>query len=194
VDYQWYEGASGQTGALIPGATGASLDTGALVATRAYWVRVSNGAGSVHSITALVTVNALHLAILQQPQSQVVAPGSTATLSVIAQGSGVIAHQWYAGLPGDVSNPVPGATAASFTTPALAQSSTYWVRVTDASGSVDSQAAVIAVQSGGPGGSGSGHVIPTLPDLGLALLAMLLAGLAMRGALKPARARREPAP
>jgi hypothetical protein len=42
-------------------------------------------------------------------------------------------------------NPIAGATGRTFTTPALNWSSDYWVRVTNACGSVDSNTANITV-------------------------------------------------
>jgi hypothetical protein len=55
LTYQWYIGASGNTGSPVPGATNSTL----LVAppsTTSYWVRVSNACGSADSGTATVTI------------------------------------------------------------------------------------------------------------------------------------------
>jgi hypothetical protein len=53
--YQWYAGASGNTGSPVAGGTGSSL-TVTLSGTTSYWVRVSNACGSADSATATVTV------------------------------------------------------------------------------------------------------------------------------------------
>ncbi|MCM2258799.1 MAG: hypothetical protein NDJ94_24455, partial [Vicinamibacteria bacterium] len=56
--YQWYQGASGNTGSPISGANGSSYTTPALTTTASYWVRVTNGFGSGDSDTATVSVGA----------------------------------------------------------------------------------------------------------------------------------------
>ena len=69
-------------------------------------------------------------AITVQPASTSINSGQTATLSVTATGTALV-YQWYAGGSGDTTNPVPGATAASFTTEALTSSADYWVQVSN---------------------------------------------------------------
>ena len=86
--------------------------------------------------------------ITTQPQSQVVMSGNAATLTVVAGGSGVLTYQWYAGLSGDLSSPIGGATSASYTTPALVAAANYWVRVTNGAGNTNSTTAAITI---GPG-------------------------------------------
>src|SRR5206468_2292195 len=54
-------------------------------------------------------------------------------------------YQWYQGQSGDVSNPIVGANASQFTTPNLTQTTSYWVRVTNACGSADSRTATITI-------------------------------------------------
>lgn len=55
------------------------------------------------------------------------------------------AYQWYTGNSGDISNPIVGATSSSYTTPALTTTTSYWVRISNSSGSVDSATAVVSV-------------------------------------------------
>ena len=55
LTYQWYQGAAPNTGAPV-GANSPSFTTPALTATTGYWVRVTNGAGTADSVTAVVTV------------------------------------------------------------------------------------------------------------------------------------------
>ena len=89
--------------------------------------------------------------ITSHPAGSNIAMGDTRTLSVSATGTG-LAYQWFEGLTGDTSNPVPGATANSFTTPALSATTSYWVRVSNAGGSRQSHAAslVLAAAAGSP--------------------------------------------
>ena len=115
---------SGDTSNPIAGATESSYTTPALSSTADYWVRVSNPYGPTDSATGTVAVGVAP-AITTQPQSQTIEPGSTATLSVVASGSGPLSYQWYRFTPGLV--PIPGATASSYTTPSW--SSSYLVRV-----------------------------------------------------------------
>ena len=66
--------------------------------------------------------------ITVQPTSVSINRGETATMSVTATGTALI-YQWYAGLTGDISNPVANATGASFTTELLTSDGAYWVSV-----------------------------------------------------------------
>jgi hypothetical protein len=79
--------------------------------------------------------------IIEDPASLGVAVGDSATLSVRAYGRGPLSYQWYVGESGDVSRPVPGANRATYTTPALAEAATYWVRVSSAGSVSDSRTA-----------------------------------------------------
>ena len=79
-----------------------------------------------------------------QPAGRTVAPGGSATLTVAASGTAPLGYQWFAGPAGDTGTPV-GTDAPSFTTPALEAAASYWVRVSNAAGSVDSAAATVLV-------------------------------------------------
>jgi len=107
----------------------------------AYDVVVSNPYGSVTSSVATLLV-AFPPAIVTQPQSQGVAIGSNATLSVAATGTARLDYQWFLG-----SAPLQGQTnttlrlsAAGFT-----NAGAYNVVVTNPYGSVTSAAAVLSV-------------------------------------------------
>ena len=93
---------------------------------------------------------AASLAITAQPQSQTVAPGSKATLNVVASGADGLSYQWYVGGAGEVNAPIAGASGASYLTPELSVTTRYWVRVSAAARSVDSVTATIAVDSAAP--------------------------------------------
>ena len=82
--------------------------------------------------------------ITTQPQSAQVDAGASVMLSVIATGAPV-SYQWYLGSTGDVSNPINGANAANYTTPALGATTIYWVRVSNSGGTVDSSTATVEV-------------------------------------------------
>jgi formylglycine-generating enzyme required for sulfatase activity len=148
--YQWYQGAVGTTTTPV-GTNSASFATPALTATTTYWVRVSNSAGNVNSALVTVTVNqpAVAPAIATQPASTTISSGSTATLTVTASGTGPFTYQWYQGAVGVTTSPV-GTSSASFTTPALTATTTYWVRVSNSAGNVNSTLATVTMGSGTP--------------------------------------------
>ncbi|MBE2215019.1 MAG: immunoglobulin domain-containing protein, partial [Opitutaceae bacterium] len=148
--YQWR-----LNGAAIAGATGSSYAVSGAQVSHAgtYTVVVSNAAGSVTSAGATLTVNDA-IAIIAQPESQTIAKGTKATLSVTATGSG-LGYQWFAGEAGDVTAPITGATSAAYTTPKLSTTKGYWVRVSGAGQSVDSVTALVSVVDAPRTGSGS---------------------------------------
>jgi hypothetical protein len=84
-------------------------------------------------------------AITTQPASQTINSGDSATMSVVATGTAPLSYQWYVGQSGDTSSPISGATSSSYTTPPLSTATSYWVRVTNAAGSVNSNTATITV-------------------------------------------------
>ncbi len=83
------------------------------------------------------------LSIMQQPASQTVAAGRTATFSVIVTGTGPMSYQWYKG-----GTAISGATASSYTTPAAPISDTgslFTVVVWNATGKITSAPATLTV-------------------------------------------------
>ena len=79
-----------------------------------------------------------------QPVSQEVQSGSAIALSVAASGDD-LTYQWFTGNSGDTASPVAGATSGTLTTGALTVSTNFWVQVTNAGGSTNSETAVITV-------------------------------------------------
>jgi hypothetical protein len=79
------------------------------------------------------------------PLSQTVAFGAAASLTVAASGQLPLTYQWYLGLTGNTSTPIGSATSTGYTTPSLTSTARYWVRVTNASGSADSNTSTISV-------------------------------------------------
>jgi hypothetical protein len=104
--------------------------------------------------------------ITEQPQSQTINSGQTATLSVSATTSCVpsgFSYQWYQGLSGDTSNPISGATASSYTTPSLTVATNYWVKITDnCGGSVNSDTATVTIAAAGFFLNSSNNIFVTL--------------------------------
>lgn len=161
LSYQWYRGDAGDTSQPLPGATDPVYTTPALTASASYWVRVTNSAGGTNSSTAALTVTQPP-AVTAQPASLGIYPGQTAALSVGTSGGGPLSYQWYIGASGDTGSPISGATAASYTTAPLASTASYWVRVSNISGTADSEAAMVTVKT--PAWTAYHDTIPTPAD------------------------------
>ncbi len=147
--FQWYIGNAGTTTNPISGATGATYRTPALTATTSYWVRATNSAGSDNSTAATITVTPPPPVvtipnITGNPASATIQSGTTATLSITATGT-TPSFQWYFGNAGITTTPITGATAATYVTPILTATTSYWVRATNSAGSDNSTTAVITV-------------------------------------------------
>lgn len=85
------------------------------------------------------------------PVSVAVVSGMSTTLSVKANGAAPLAYQWYQGTCCDTTNPVPGASSETFTTPAIVSATQYWVSVSNAEGMTGSGAATVSVSTPGTG-------------------------------------------
>lgn len=146
--YQWFQGQAGdEVGSTMVGTDSPSFTTPALGSTTDYWVRVTNDAGADDSETATLTVvPAVALAIDPATPASVDADGGeSVTLAVdVTAGTGPIGYQWYRGAAPDTSNPV-GTNSASFTTPALTTTTSYWVRVSNSVNTVDSATATVTL-------------------------------------------------
>ncbi|MEQ1747971.1 MAG: putative Ig domain-containing protein [Prosthecobacter sp.] len=144
--YQWYQGDSGVTTTAV-GTNSASFTTPTLIGTTNFWVKVTNAANltGANSNTAIVTVQS-PAAITTHPASTIVNSGQSTTLSVVASGDGPLTYQWYQGDSGVITTPV-GTNSASFTTPALTLTTSYWVKITNAAnpGGALSTAATVTV-------------------------------------------------
>jgi hypothetical protein len=101
-----------------------------------------SAAASTYGSTSTSTCTAA--AITTQPQSMTLKSGSSVTLYVTATGTNV-KYQWYRGATGVKTNPITGATARTYTTPALTATTSYWVAVTNACGAVNSRTATVTI-------------------------------------------------
>jgi lysophospholipase L1-like esterase len=101
-----------------------------------------------------VTAGSSAPVITSQPFSQTVAAGQTATFSLSASGTAPLSYQWQKN-----SVNIPGATGASYTTPAATSGdngSTYRCIVSNSLGSATSNAATLTVTTTPPPPSGQG--------------------------------------
>ncbi len=139
--YQWR-----RNGGAIAGATASTYITPTLTLADTgvvYSVVVTNGAGSVTSGNATITVNPQPVALTAQPAGAAVTAGQTASFSAAATGSAPISYQWRRN-----GVAIAGATAASYTTPATAvadNGALFTVLVSNAANSVTSNAATLSV-------------------------------------------------
>lgn len=161
LSYRWY-----RNGVEIPGAQGPVLNLGpASLADNgtSYGVRVSNGAGTAISSTALLSVasEAVTAGILMQPASASVTVGQSAAFSVMASGTGPFTYQWLLN-----GTNIANAISATYQTPvtALADSGAkYTVRVANAKGNVLSEAATLTVN---PASTVAGLHLPFIQGVG----------------------------
>jgi hypothetical protein len=143
----WYRGIAPDKTNQV--GTGNSVNTGPLTTTTSYWAAVRNTCGEVSTRTAVITVNECSApAVTSSPASQEVKNNTTVTLSVVATGTAALQYQWYEGTKGDTSKPLPGATFSTFTSEKLFHPTSFWVRVSNSCGTVDSDAAQIGVSNG----------------------------------------------
>ena len=161
------------SGTRVPGGwqlTGQNLPTNQnqYIRARGYYASgFLDGSASIVESILNAYVSVIAPTITTQPQHHTIAHFQTATLSVVATGTG-LTYQWYVGSSGNTASPISGATASSYTTPALTSTTSYWVRVSNGSGSADSAAATLTVR-GAPGdfnGDGSGDIAVYRPSTG----------------------------
>jgi Bacterial lectin len=119
--YQWYVIPAGQTtGVLVSGATAASYtvpgaDTAVSNDQDQYYVVVTNSFGQAVSQPATLAVGN-GIQITQQPVTQYVLVGASATYQVTAVSDLPLTYQWFEAAPGSsVFTAVPGATGSTFT-------------------------------------------------------------------------------
>lgn len=145
--YQWT-----RNGADVAGATSASFTLNNIAVANAgtYAVVVTNSAGTITSAGAVLTVNPPSAGttapvIVSHPLGVTAATGTTAALTVVATGAPEPTYQWRK--DGTV---VAGATDATLRLAAVtaAQGGTYTVVVTNAGGTLTSNAATLAVAAG----------------------------------------------
>ncbi|MET0623280.1 MAG: immunoglobulin domain-containing protein [Pyrinomonadaceae bacterium] len=138
LSYQWYK-----NGTALAGATSPTLGLSNVQAGDAggYTVTVTNGAGSLTSNPAALTV-ITPPTITTQPASQTVNAGQTVTFNVAASGTAPFSYQWQKN-----GSDIAGATAASLTLSNVQDGDavSYSVVVSNAAGSATSGGAVLTV-------------------------------------------------
>ena len=131
------------TGALGPYAAGQGESVAISADGTTAIVGGSQDNSGVGAAWVFVATDCAAPSIVVQPQSQSIRSGLTARLSVTATGATPLSYQWYQGASGDTSQPV-GSNTASFTTPPLTATTSYWVRVANSCGQADSATAIVS--------------------------------------------------
>ena len=138
LSYQWRNYLNSTTFTNIPFGTEATLSlTNVQLTQRRFGVVVTDGGSlSVTSSLAILTV-LFPPVITQAPTNQSILPGNGATLRVTATGTAPLSYQWMFNSP---TNPIPGATAATWIIPRLQsnQVGNYFVVITNVAGAVTS--------------------------------------------------------
>ena len=129
------------------------------------------------------------LNIVAQPSSQTIASGQTVTLNAIVSGNSPLQYKWYQGPSGDTSTPITsptmtnpkvgGLTESSFTTLPLTATTKFWVRVSNACESKDSNTATISI------GAPMGHSISGTINYGTASTPKPVPGVMLTAAGTP---------
>ncbi len=141
LSYQWQK-----NGSNIAGATSASYTTPPTTESdngKTFRCVVTNAAGTATSNSAALTVN-LSPVITGQPGDRTVNLGQTAIFSVTASGSAPLSYQWRKS-----GSDIPGATSASYTTPATTgddDGATFRCVVTNSAGNATSNSATLTVR------------------------------------------------
>lgn len=147
IAYQWYKGFSGDVSTPLAGKTSASLTVPSQVpGVSYYWARVSNALGNLDSTNMRAEVTPVWPAIVDDPLDSMTYRGDYASISVTANGPS-LSYQWYGGISGDTSRPLPS-TSSSYGPPYnSAGSYQYWVRISNSLGFVDSRTVSFSVLS-----------------------------------------------
>jgi fibronectin type 3 domain-containing protein len=129
------------------GATSYADVTAVPATTYVYRVRAANANGSSapsNSATATTLAACTAPAITTHPQSTTITSGSSATLSVSANGTAPLSYQWFVG-----TAPITGATQSSITVSPNSTTS-YFVSVTNSCGTINSNTATVTVTAPPP--------------------------------------------
>jgi formylglycine-generating enzyme required for sulfatase activity len=78
------------------------------------------------------------------PAATGIEEGESVTFTVDSQGEG-LTYQWYLGQSGDTSQAIQDATSHTYNTGALVEDTSYWVKVTNDAGSINSETVVVTI-------------------------------------------------
>ena len=140
--YAWFQGASVGSGTQV--GTGNPFTTGIINTSTSFWVRVTNSCNNNTNSPRVVTVApgvCNPPVVLNQPPDQSVLVGGTVQLTVGVIGSSPFTFVWFRGAPPDTSNPI--GTSQTITSPVISATSTFYARITNNCGSVNSRTVTV---------------------------------------------------
>lgn len=140
LTYQWYS-LVGNTTTLLQGATSSSITVSPSVTT-SYFVRVTAACGATAVSGLGVVTICIPPQVVQQPQGGTIQYGQNIGIAVSATGSTPLTLQWFA-TEGNVTTAIPGNATSISVGPRV--TTDYWVRVTNACGTVVSNIARVMV-------------------------------------------------
>ena len=127
-----------------------TIHTEAMTFPRVYQVTVTASTPDGTQSSAVFPVGILcdppRILGINQPHSSRLNRGETASLKVAVEGTGPFVYQWYQGIPGVTTAPLASGTTDTMTVTGLKDPTMYWVRVSNACGTVDSLPATITLQ------------------------------------------------
>jgi hypothetical protein len=146
MSYQWYAGIESGTIDPLPGAVHSRLEIPVVApATYLALAFVTNACGQRASRVATVIVQPCDPPIItSEPHGEAVRFGESVSLSVQTIGTGALQYAWFVGAKGDTSS--SAGSGNPLVIEHVTHDASYWVRVTDGCGIVDSDAAMIAIR------------------------------------------------
>lgn len=128
--------------------------------TTNYWFKISGLSEATSQLILRVEPIVNDIKITGQPTHQTIDYAQAATLTVQVSGTKPFSYQWYQGESGDTSQ--PSVNTQTFTTSPLTETASYWVRVTNPTGLMDSQTATLTIKKpNGKGLDANGNKLPT---------------------------------
>jgi hypothetical protein len=124
--------------------------------TAGYSVIVSNRAGAATSTVATLTM-LTPPAITRRTPDQTMGVGGNITLTLQVGGTEPLTYQWYAGASGDTRHLIAGATGSGLRVTNVAETVSFWVRIQNGAGTLDSETIVLRVP---PANLGANEFLP----------------------------------
>lgn len=147
LSYQWYQGLSGDTSSPMPNSNSSLSLAMEFPSVYHYWVRVSNSYGVVDSRTVEYTVlPQLAPVLTRYPLDIYTYAGQSESLSVQASGRDLV-YRWYSGQSGDTSYLLNTTSSSLQVSISFPGAYSYWVRVSNQGGSIDSPTVSVIVSS-----------------------------------------------
>lgn len=145
VSFQWYQGFSGDVSTPLAGKTSSSLTLpNQLPGVTYYWVKVNNALGTLNSTTIRAEVTPVPPVIVDEPLDTSTYRTVSQSINISASGPS-LSYQWYGGVRGDTSRPLPATSTYFYPPDNLVGIYQYWVRVSNPQGYVDSRTAIYSV-------------------------------------------------